>query len=158
MQMTSATTKDPAQIQPAAQSWVNVAVFDRLAAGQALHGFLVESGFGARIHDERKLQRFWFLVSPQAGIQVQVPQDSIEAVRQHLDQSGRTKALLHGAIRCPSCRSSNIQYPQMTRKFILPTLFAHLLVLFRIMEPDCYCEDCHNEWVRPRGRPAPRPS
>jgi len=34
----------------------------------------------------------------------------------------------------------------MTRKFILPTLIAHLLVLLRFMRRECYCEDCHYTW------------
>jgi len=139
-------------------SWLNVAVFDGFAAGEALRALLAKEGFVVRIHDERKLQRYWFLVPPQAGIYVQTPKDSLGAVQKFLDESAEARMLLRDSIRCPSCHSPNVQYPQMTRKFILPTIFAHVLILLRIMEPDCYCEDCHYEWVRsPRTHPTSAP-
>ena len=80
---------------------------------------------------------------------VQVPGASYEEVSASLQANPRTQAFLESAIHCPSCNSPRVQYPQMTHKFILPTLVAQLMVLLRIMKRECYCEDCHWTWVMP---------
>ena len=53
----------------------------------------------------------------------------------------------HGCtmIRCPQCGSSNIEYPQMTRKFLTPALVAVLCAL-KIIPKEFYCQDCHYTW------------
>ena len=48
-------------------------------------------------------------------------------------------------IRCPQCGSSNIEYPQMTRKFLTPALMG-LLCAPRIIPKEFYCQDCHYTW------------
>jgi len=67
-------------------------------------------------------------------------------------------AALQGAIRCPSCASLRVSYPQMTRKFILPTLLLHLGIIFRVIQHECYCEHCHFIWNLPdeKSRLAPK--
>ena len=132
---------------PSTHNWVNVAAYNQVTAAKALHSFLKKKGFEARIHDERGLQRYWFWTTPQAGIHVQAPEASYEKVRECLEAAPSAQAFLQKAIRCPSCNSSRVQYPQMTRKFVLPTLVAQLLVLLRVMKPECYCENCQNTWV-----------
>jgi hypothetical protein len=128
--------------------WTDVAVFDDPEEAKRVHAVLKAEGFEARVHDERKLQRYWFLSTPQAGVQVQVTQKEFELVEQWLDNARSAPALLANAIRCPSCQSVRVQYPQMTRKFILPTLVAQLFVLFGLMKHECYCESCQYTWVR----------
>jgi len=132
---------------PSTHNWVNVAAYNQVTAAIALQGFLKKKGFEARIHDERGLQRYWFWTTPQAGIHVQAPGVSYENVRECLEADPSAEAFLQKAIRCPSCNSSRVQYPQMTHKFILPTLAAQLMMLLRILKPECYCEDCQNTWV-----------
>jgi len=48
-------------------------------------------------------------------------------------------------IRCPQCGSSNIEYPQMTRKFMTPALVIVLCAL-KIIPKEFYCQDCHFTW------------
>src|SRR5436190_20520706 len=48
-------------------------------------------------------------------------------------------------IRCPQCGSSNIEYPQMTRKFLTPALVA-LLCALKVIPKGFYCQDCHFTW------------
>jgi hypothetical protein len=43
-----------------------------------------------------------------------------------------------------------VQYPQMTRKFFLPTLLLHLGIIFRIIDHEAYCEHCHFLWRLPK--------
>ena len=145
---------------PSTHNWVNVAAYNQVTAARALQSFLKKEGFETRINDERSLQRYWFWTTPQAGIHVQVPGGPYEKLRECLETDPVAQAFLQKAIRCPSCNSSRVQYPQMTRKFVLPTLVAHLAVLLRIMERECYCEDCQNTWVPSSStRPAlPRPA
>ena len=145
---------------PFTHSWINVAAYDQVTAAKALQGFLEKEGFETRIHDGRGLQRYWFWTTPQAGIHVQVQGSSYKKVRECLEADPSALAFLQNAIRCPSCNSPRVQYPQMTHKFILPTLVAQIMVLFRIMKPECYCEDCHYTWVIPSSiLPAlPRPA
>ncbi len=137
--------------------WINVATFELLEHAQALRHCLEMGGFEARTQDERRLQRFWFLAQPHCGIHVRVPTEKLEVVREFMENNPEASRLMSEAIHCPSCHSARVQYPQMTRKFFLPTLIAHLLVLFRFMDPECYCEDCHYTWPRERGLPSRLP-
>ena len=137
--------------------WATLAAFDDEAGAEPLHQLLRGEGFESRIADERKLQRLWFLAQPQAGVHVQVAEDRFPAAKDTLVNSPRGEAVLRDAIRCPSCNSSRVQYPQMTRKFILPTLVAQLLVLFGLIRRECYCEDCQYTWVRERKPEAASP-
>lgn len=129
-------------------AWSRLAAFDKLKPAQALVEFLEEHWFVVRLYDERKLQRFWFLARPIAGICVQVPEESAAAVRDFLATQPAGDELLRTAIHCPSCESLHVQYPQMTRKNVLPTLVAHGMITLGLMQHECYCEDCHFTWVR----------
>ena len=133
--------------QSTSTGWVNLATFDRLDRATALQAFLEKEGCETQIHDERNLQKFWFLSPQQAGIHLRVRADSYTKAKQSLET--KPEFLLE-AITCPSCHSSRVQYPAMTRKNILPTVVAQTLVLLRVMERECYCEDCHHSWVRNR--------
>jgi hypothetical protein len=45
-----------------------------------------------------------------------------------------------------------VQYPQMTRKFLFPTLLLHLGIIFRFITHEAYCENCHWLWGLPKGQ------
>src|SRR5262249_24055224 len=105
-------------------------------------------GFESKIEDERWLQRLWFMVKPRAGVHVQVREAAMQTVRQRLETTPEARPVFDRAIRCPSCGSSRVPYPAMTRKNLLPTLVAHLLTLLRIQKREFYCEDCHATWLR----------
>ena len=126
--------------------WARLAAFDHPGPARALAAFLEQQGFQVRFYDERKLQRWWFLARPLAGVCVQVPEEIVPEAREFLKERG--KSYLQAAIHCPSCNSTRVQYPQMTRKNIMPTLVAHCLVALRLMRHQCYCDDCHYAWVR----------
>jgi len=48
-------------------------------------------------------------------------------------------------IRCPQCGSSQVDYPQMTRKFMTPAIVGVLCAL-KIIPKEFYCQDCHYTW------------
>jgi hypothetical protein len=72
----------------------------------------------------------------------------------------QTPDVLQKAIHCPSCGSLSVSYPQMTRKFILPTVLLHLGILLRVIDHECYCETCHFTWnlTGENVQPAPKPA
>lgn len=131
--------------------WARLAAFDHPAPATALVAFLEKHGFTVRLYDERKLQRYWFLARQLAGMCVQVPEETLPAVRDFLAAQPEAESLLRTAIRCPSCHSTRVHYPQMTRKNVMPTVVAHFLVAVRLMRHQCYCEDCHFAWARGSG-------
>jgi hypothetical protein len=132
------------------QSWGNVALFENASDGQMLEMDLKNKGFETRTFNDAWLQLFLFLCPPHATIRVQVRGNDFKNAADFLDREPATSALLQKAIRCPSCSSLRVQYPQMTRKFFLPTLFLHLGIIFRVIEHEAYCESCHCLWNLPK--------
>ena|SRR5579871_6473355 len=130
-----------------ANAFVNVATFDTIEDAEPLKGWLIKERLPAYIKDERKLQRFWFGAKPEAGIHVQTTKDSFEKVELLLG-TGDAAPVLPKAVRCPSCRSLRVEYPDLTRKNLLPSLFVGFFVLLHITRHKYYCEDCHYSWIR----------
>jgi hypothetical protein len=100
---------------------------------------------------------FWPL---HATYRVQVRHDQFEAAMQMINAIH--PPVLEKAMHCPACGSLHINYPQMTRKFFLPTLLLHLGIIFRIIDHEGYCEHCHIIWNLSRDTShkthAPRPA
>src|SRR5258708_1110450 len=76
----------------------------------------------AEIYDESKLQKFWFMSESLAGKKIRIDERDFVAAKKILEGLDAKEDVLHDAVRCPQCRSSRIEYPQFTRKFITPTL------------------------------------
>ncbi|HEY4416436.1 MAG TPA: hypothetical protein VGO57_12160 [Verrucomicrobiae bacterium] len=129
------------------QSWSNIVLFESEAACRAMEKFLEGKGFEARSYNDRWLQLFLFLCPPRLTYRLQVRADEFQAAVDLL--KGESTPLLDQAMHCPSCGSLQVNYPQMTRKFFLPTLVLHLGIIFRIIEHQCYCEHCHFMWDHP---------
>jgi hypothetical protein len=133
------------------QPWVNVGVYEDLNDGRVLENFLRERGLDARTYNDKLLQLFLFLCPPRVTFRVQVRQDHFGKATRALDET--QPGILEKAIHCPSCGSLRINYPQMTRKFFLPTVLLHLGIIFRVIGHECYCENCHFTWNFPRDVP-----
>jgi hypothetical protein len=127
---------------------INIATFDELADAEVLKAILINDGIDAWVQDERRLQRYWFAATPQAGIHLRVPESLIERAQQRLRTNSNAAIVLQRAVRCPSCWSYRVEYPAMTRKNALPTVVAQVAVALRLMKHECYCENCHYTWVR----------
>ena len=128
------------------QPWVNVAIFENANDGRMLEMPLKNKGFETRTYIDKLLQSLLFLCPPHATIRVQVRANDFKNVTYFLDHEPATSVLLQRAIRCPSCGSLRVQYPQMTRRFLLPTLLLHLGIIFRVIVHEAYCENCHWLW------------
>jgi len=127
---------------------INIATFDRLADAEELREILERRGIVSWVQDERRLQRYWFIAHPQAGIHVRVPESLTELAQEELDSNPAAVGILQCAVSCPFCHSYRVEYPAMTRKNVLPTLIAQLAVVFGLIKHECYCESCHYTWVR----------
>lgn len=142
----------------ASRTGMNFATFDTVAHAEALKDFLNRHGIDAHVQDERRLQRFWFLTKPGAGLHVRVPEPSFARAEELLGADQDFAVLMKQAIRCPSCQSFQVQFPSMTRNFILPTLIAQLGVWLGFMQREYFCEKCQFTWIQPRrGIPSARP-
>jgi hypothetical protein len=134
------------------QPWGNLAIFENPGDSRVLEMELKDKGFETRTYDDKLLQFFLFLCPPHATIRVQVRGNDFDDATRFLDHEPATSALLQRAIRCPSCGSLRVQYPQMTRKYLLPTLLLHLGIIFRVIVHEAYCESCHWLWCLPKTR------
>ena len=138
----------------ASRAGMNFATFDTPAAAEALKSFLNRNGIDAHVQDERRLQRFWFLARPGAGLHVRVPEPEFARAEELLHGDRDSTLLMRNAVRCPSCQSYQVQYPSMTRLFILPTLIAQVGVWLGFTQREYFCEKCQFTWVQPRASAA----
>ncbi|HEY5296975.1 MAG TPA: hypothetical protein VIK59_03540 [Verrucomicrobiae bacterium] len=132
------------------QPWNTIALFEKMSDAQRLEVLLKEKGLAARTYNDRLLQLFLFLCSPRATFRVQVRANDLEHATTLMKEDSAAAALLEKAIHCPACGSLRVSYPQMTRKFFLPTLLLHLGIIFRIIDHEAYCEKCHFIWSLPK--------
>lgn len=129
------------------QPWHDVALFESFEAGRSLEALLRDSGFEARTYNDKWFRYFLFLRPPQIVYHVQVRKGRLGEAIKFLET--QAPLVLNRALHCPACNSLHLNYPQMTRRFILPTILLHLGIIFRVIEHECYCEHCHNMWNLP---------
>jgi len=130
------------------QSWADVAVFENVIDGKMLEAFFRDKGLESRAYDDKVFRYFLFLRPPRITYRVQVRRNHLESAHGLLDR--KAPAIFEKALHCPSCGSLQVNYPQMTRKFIMPTVILHLGIIFRVIEHQCYCENCHYIWNLPK--------
>ena len=126
---------------------VTVATFNEPSKAEPLKQKLEKTGIHAEICDESKYEWFWFVTRPLAGIRLKVHKKDFEKARQWIREWDRAEGVLRDAVRCPQCGDSRIEYPQLTRKFITPSI-ASVLFALRIFQKEFYCQDCHFTWSK----------
>jgi len=124
--------------------WVNVATFNETEPAENLAARFNSNGILARIHDEHKIQK-WFLAEPLASIRVQVDRHRHADACTRLAEWHEADRVLQDAVHCPECGSPDVEYPQFTRKFVLPSVGLFLSTL-GFMEKQFYCMQCHYTW------------
>lgn len=125
---------------------VTIATFNEAAKAKRLKDRLQQAGIKADIHNEGHLQTMAFMSKPQANVKVQVDDNDFERGQQLMVEWETTDPDIAAAvIRCPQCGSSQIEYPQLTRKALTPAV-AGILFALRIFPKEFYCEDCHYTW------------
>src|SRR5882672_2817341 len=133
---------------------IPVATFSNCAQAEPLRSRLVESGLQAEIHDELKLEKLWFVSKPGAGARLEVPAAQFERAHQLLLDWDAAEGALRDAIRCPECKSLRVQYPQHTRRSLIPNMVMGLLAAVGQVDKEYYCEDCHYTWPKEGTKPS----
>ncbi len=128
---------------------ITIATFNTEAAADKVRQRLNDQGIQAKVNNQRLLQRIWFLAKPYAAYHLEVPDTDLARADAALGALQDEEHALSEAIRCPKCASLKLEYPQMTRKFVLPTLIAHGLVFLGFMQHKFYCTECHHMWAKP---------
>ena len=116
---------------------------DRDHAGPAVKR-LEEAGFHPRIRDETNWQ-IAHMADRLASVKVEVDEAEYEAAKQKLKELDAAEHVLEQAVLCPECGSPDVEFPQVTRKFILPSLHA-LFYKLGFEEKMFYCQTCHATW------------
>ena len=124
---------------------VTVLTFNDMEEAEPLKQRLKQAGIPAAIYDERKLQKVFLCRETLAGIRLRVDRKDFERARVLLLEWHRQDGALRNAIHCPECGSSRVQYPQFTRKFVLPN-FGALLCAVGLMQWEFYCQECQFTW------------
>ena len=125
---------------------VTIATFNEPAKARYLKRRFQDAGLKADVHNEAPLQQVGFMSRPQANAKVMVEENDFERAQSLMIEWEATDPDISAAlIRCPQCGSSNIEYPQMSRKFITPALVG-ILCAIKILPKEFYCQDCHFTW------------
>lgn len=128
---------------------VTIASFETRSPADQLQQRLTAAGIPAEVSDERALQRCWFFAHPHAAFRLKVPAEQVETAGKLFVEWQAHGGALHEAIRCPQCKSLQVDYPQMTRKFVTPTLVAHFLTALGFLRHEFYCQHCQFTWRLP---------
>ncbi len=125
---------------------VTIATFNDPTKARQLKRRFQDAGLRADVHNEAPLQQVGFMSRPQANAKVMVEDTDFESAQNLMVEWEATDPDISAAlVRCPQCSSSNIEYPQMTRKFMTPALVGVLCAL-KIIPKEFYCQDCHFTW------------
>ena len=125
--------------------WLTVATFNEPEEAAIPLQRLQAAGFEAEIHDERNLQKWYFLAPALAGIRLRVPKEKQPAARAFLEELNSRDAVLGHAIVCPECGSSRIEYPQFSRHFLWGGIAAVFAAL-GCFQRKFFCKDCNFTW------------
>lgn len=121
-----------------------MATFNDRDHAQPVVNRLQQAGFHAQLHDETNWQKHR-LAEKLASVKVQVEESEYETAKQRLKEWDATEHWLDQAVCCPECGSPDVDFPQVTRKFILPSLHA-LFYRLGLEEKQFYCNTCHHTW------------
>jgi len=127
---------------------IPLAFFTNSAKAEPLQRRLREVGIGAEIHDELRLEKLWFVSKPESGARLEAPAEEYERAMDLLLGWDASERALGEAIRCPECKSFRVEYPQFTRKFLIPNLALGPLSALGLVEKEYYCQDCHFTWPK----------
>jgi hypothetical protein len=134
---------------------VTVATFNAPSKAEPLKQKFEQAGIHAEIWDESKYEWSWFVRKPLAGIRLKVHRKDFENARRLVRVWDSSDGVLREAVRCPQCGASRIEYPQFTRKFLLPNLVS-LASVIGIIDKEFFCQDCEYMWPSDSRAPKPR--
>ena len=125
---------------------ISVASFDEHEEAQTLADRLLAEGFDATMQND-SAEQFWkfYNMHPRAHCHVRVPKGVVDAALRRLSELDAAEGILKSAVRCPECRSSQVEYPQFSRGTIVGAL-PSIAAAAGIIERQFYCSACHFTW------------
>lgn len=133
---------------------VTIATYNEPAKAKQLKEKFIAAGVKADVHNEANLQTYAFMSKPKANVKVMVDDDDFARAHSLMLEWEASDPEI-GALHCPQCNSTRVQYPQLTRRFLTPGL-AGILLALKVFPKEYYCQDCHFTWSdeveRPRYR------
>jgi len=133
---------------------ITVATFHDWERADALRQRYDDAGIPAQVFDESTTQRIWWFTQPRASMRVRVEKKNYERALVLLKEWEAKDHVLHGAVRCPECGGSRIEYPQHSRRTLMSMAFA-FLSLIRMLPRQYYCRDCKFTWSAEPEPPKP---
>lgn len=126
---------------------ITIATFNQPEPARPVQQHLENAGIHAEIHDTSKLESILFGSESLAGVRVVVAEEDAGRAQGLLAGWDVAEHLLEQAVVCPQCHSPQVEFPQLTRKFLTPAL-GGLLFKLHIAEKEFYCHACHHTWPR----------
>ena len=127
---------------------VTIATFNEPAKAKWLKERFEQAGLRVDIHNEGHLQQVAFMSRPQANAKVLIEDNDFERAQELMvEWEASDPDIAAAIIRSPQCGSSQIEYPQLTRKAITPAM-ASVLFALKMFPKEFYCEDCHFTWSK----------
>ncbi|HWN96278.1 MAG TPA: hypothetical protein VNT99_14680 [Methylomirabilota bacterium] len=123
---------------------VTLATFNDRDHADPVVNRLQQAGFHPQLRDETKWQKHRF-AEALASVKVCVDENEYDSAKQQLKEWDATEHWLDQAVCCPECGSAEVDYPQVTRKFILPSLHI-LFYRLGLEEKQFYCHTCQHTW------------
>src|SRR5205814_9107152 len=119
---------------------VTIATFNGPAKARQLKRRFHDAGVNADVHNEAPLQQLAFMSRPQANAKVVVEDVDFERAQELMvEWEASDRDIFAALVRCPQCGSSNIEYLQMTRKFLTLALVVVLRAM-KIIPKEFYCQ------------------
>jgi len=125
---------------------ITVATFNEREPATHIATRLRESGLTAEVYDESHEQKWklWNL-HPRAHMRVRVHSGEEARAKALLDEWHGQEPMLAQAVKCPECGSSQIEFPQFSRRTLMGALPA-LVAATGVIAQEYYCESCHFTW------------
>lgn len=125
---------------------MTVATFNDAAPAEALKDKLLEAGLHAEVLDESGTQALMGLTTqPRAHMRVRVRKAEFEQAEALLKEWDAKEGVMREAVRCPSCGSSRVEYPQFSRKAAYSAVVS-VLAAVHIVPREYYCQNCQFTW------------
>jgi predicted RNA-binding Zn-ribbon protein involved in translation (DUF1610 family) len=125
---------------------ITVATFNEREPADHIAARLRETGINAEVYDESHEQRAKFLnLHPRAHMRVRVHSAEQTRAKALLDEWVGSESVLAQSVKCPECGSSQIEFPQFSRKTLMGALPA-IAANFGVIAKEYYCESCHFTW------------